>query len=411
DNGNTENGGNTNNGSENNGNNTENSGNTDNGNTDNGGNTDSGNNSNENNGESNENTTPDNNLKDFSFSISANGKDISEETSNNTKFNVTINNAKADDDVIVTISKINGSKVEEIFNQVIISDNEGKANIEFNLADLQAKIDGEKFVIEVKDANNNNAHIVNSDKTSQVISVDNVGLDCIYQVQEYTKNNTDYVKIWVSSPKEEGKFYIVQENGHKTFAGTLLPGQTVGYPVVYQKGMSILVTDKYGNEVSKSLDELVNATHTPSEELPSKNDEVLTFDSLKITQINSDETSTDKSALVKENKLTINGVLENFQSKAQEYEFTIKSNLLNNNSTETKVNAYVDEKGNFSFTLDTNITTNQQGAILISLNDKSDVVKIILHNDDNSQNTQEQPNNPDDIVDTKPENKPEDTPS
>ncbi|MBZ7981892.1 hypothetical protein AVBRAN12640_05010, partial [Campylobacter sp. RM12640] len=115
--------------------------------------------------------------------------------------------------------------------------------------------------------------------------------------------------------------------------------------------------------------------NTEDNKQPEVKPEAPLFDKLVITEVNGDESLSDKLAKVDNNELVIKAKLEGFTGNAGDYIFTIGSNIIGaTNSVVSK--AYVDENGNFTITLDSNIVNQETGLISVSLDDKHDIVRV-----------------------------------
>ncbi len=133
----------------------------------------------------------------------------------------------------------------------------------------------------------------------------------------------------------------------------------------------LVATDKAGN-VSNLVDLVASIPSTEEPEEPLW----AVFDNLIIAEINGDETESDGLSKCSSNSLIIKGRLENFTGKAGNYIFNITSNIISYDTNTTTVIAAVDQKGNFVFTLETILIENDQGAIRVEFDGKTDTVRV-----------------------------------
>ncbi|MBZ7997397.1 hypothetical protein AVCANL279_08750, partial [Campylobacter canadensis] len=184
----------------------------------------------------------------------------------------------------------------------------------------------------------------------------------------------------------------------------------------FEEGIKIIATDKVGNKSEISLDDFI-ASQNPSEDVtPPHHEEI--HDGIYASKITDYNTGKEIHDTTNSNNITIVGggakagstisIVIKYPNGGEDVTYTWPQSLFKadkdgNFKLDIKISP---EQGNYKIYLfDGKITT---GEGLTSLKPQ---VSFTYDKNYTESNTQEQPNNPDDIVDTKPENKPEDTPS
>ncbi|MBZ7985151.1 hypothetical protein AVANS14531_02195, partial [Campylobacter sp. Cr9] len=300
--------------------------------------------------EGNGNNTPEEKPNNLTANVyDSNSNIVDNKLTNGTEFIIKGSGATPNSEVIISLAGIkpDGNPGQIFFPVKVIADENGNFSCSFDLSNSDLL-----YQYQVENGENS----VNSS-----FMVDNIAPEITDSKAEVVDDNI------VISGKTEPEATITAPNGDKVVADK--DGNfEITIPNNGDNKVEISVTDKVGNtnENTTTIDVIQ----------PEVKPEAPLFDNLIITEINGDETVSDDLAKVDSDKLVINGKLENFTGKAGDYEFNITSNIIGSDSNSTKVIAKVDENGNFTFTLDTNVTTNDQGAIRVEFDGKTDTVRV-----------------------------------